>query len=513
MRKILYIFLLSGFLTSCDSLLDVEPETVVSFDNYFKSELDLETTLYSMQGYINTRLIGFHVQEEAGAFRDYSFNETRSLVQLWNTRTLTEHPGSNWGETYWIVYMANVMLDNIDRTRDQVSADRIDFYIAQAYFAKGLAYFILGQRWGEVPITRNSTSTEVYGKKPVLEVLDTAIANATRACNMLPVQSEIKDRQGNVIASKQFGSKGTACALLANAYAWKGSMIDLLGLEGDSKDCYTKAIAYCTELINGAVGTYSLVRDPQRLCELFSDIDQNNPESIFEFTLDIQRDIITSTCFFASSYLDLSGKHNNYKVSYETIYKIYEKDKDKRIAAFVTPGMNDWGELTGYATLNKWREGVFVTNPDRPYGKGDLTAIKTNYSYWRLSDIYLLRAECNAKMNTESAEAIRDLNEIRGISNATAYPNGPEDGNGLQYAVFKERERELYLEGHRYFDIVRNGMWYINNKLYQGDDGKFQSMALDAVKKGAIFLPIFEDAFDRNDLLRQNDYWAEALNE
>ena len=51
------------------------------------------------------------------------------------------------------------------------------------------------------------------------------------------------------------------------------------------------------------------------------------------------------------------------------------------------------------------------------------------------------------------------------------YPNGPGDDMGLQYAVFKERQRELYIEGHRWYDIVRNGMWYINNELYQGDDG------------------------------------------
>ena len=38
MKKILYIFLLSGLLSSCDDLLDVEPETLLSFDNYFKTE-------------------------------------------------------------------------------------------------------------------------------------------------------------------------------------------------------------------------------------------------------------------------------------------------------------------------------------------------------------------------------------------------------------------------------------------------------------------------------------------
>ena len=54
MKKILYIFLLSGLLSSCDDLLDVEPETLLSFDNYFKTELDLESTLYSYRDLLMT---------------------------------------------------------------------------------------------------------------------------------------------------------------------------------------------------------------------------------------------------------------------------------------------------------------------------------------------------------------------------------------------------------------------------------------------------------------------------
>ena len=51
MKKILYILLI-GLFASCDNLLDVEPETEVSFDNFYKTEQDLEITLYQMQSYV-----------------------------------------------------------------------------------------------------------------------------------------------------------------------------------------------------------------------------------------------------------------------------------------------------------------------------------------------------------------------------------------------------------------------------------------------------------------------------
>lgn len=509
MKKILYI-LLFGILSSCDSLLDVEPENLLSFDNYFKTEEDLEATLYSIQGYINSNLLLHPTLEEAGEFRDYGRFEVVSTIQQWNTESLKKSIGSDWTTIYDIVYMTNVMLDNVDKAEGTVTPERIQFYKAQAYFAKGLSYYILGRRWGEVPITRNSTSDEPYGKKPVLEVLDTALANAERAYKILPVQSGVKDRLGNVIASKQFGSKGNACALLAQLYAWKGSMIDLLGLEGDSKDCYTKSIQYCSILIDSdEAGSYSLIRDPEELCKLFSDIDRVNPEAIFEFTLDMQKTYITSPYLFASGYLNLDGKGCKMNVAWTTINKLYEEN-DSRVKAFLLAKKSSFETN---ATLNKWREGVFkLSNPNNPYSK-TLVAVSTNFAFWRLSDFYLLRAECNAKLNNQSGEAISDLNEIRGIAGATLYPNGPEDEMGLQYAIFKERERELYIEGHRWFDIIRNGMWYINNQLYQGDDGKFKTMTLEDVRKGGIFLPIFESAFTMNSLLRQNQYWLEAFNQ
>lgn len=186
--------------------------------------------------------------------------------------------------------------------KGNVTPERLDFYRAQAY-SQSVDLFYLSREYGEVPITRNSSSSEAYGKKPVLEVLDTVIANATRAFKMLPVQEAVVDRLGAVINSKQFGSKGNACALLAHAYAWKGSMIDLLELEGDSKDCYNKSIEYAGYLINGEAGSYTLVRDPEKLSQLFSDNEANNPESIFEYTLDMQDEYIFSVYLFGKRYI------------------------------------------------------------------------------------------------------------------------------------------------------------------------------------------------------------------
>lgn len=50
-----------------------------------------------------------------------------------------------------------------------------------------------------------------------------------------------------------------------------------MGLEGNSKECYDKSIEYASHLINGEASGYSLVRDPEKLCQIFSNNETNGP--------------------------------------------------------------------------------------------------------------------------------------------------------------------------------------------------------------------------------------------
>lgn len=533
-----------GLFTSCNSLLDVEPEIMCSFDNFYKTEQDLEITLYQMESFV-LRVAGAGLQAGYGGIMESDFNTDN----IWTPSNVVGEFGmgtADWGEHYWVIYMANVLLDNMHNAAGSVAPERLNYYRAQAYFCKAWTYFYLSREWGEVPITKNSTYAGAYAKSPLLEVLDTVIANATRAYNILPEQEGLVDRLGNALTSKQFGSKGAACALLAHAYAWKGSMIDLQELEGNSKDCYNKSIEYASLLINGEVGNYSLVRDPEKLCQLFSDNEVNNPESIFEYTLDTQSDFISSGFLFGKSYIgypidpkisETGHFMMNRRITYTMIDELYDKADLRRKAYFyrysyytldTLESMFTEGKYTeeqrqfkrdsvrrrvtsivanngGAAYPYKWRAALYRTNPNNQ-NKLELVAIKSNYSYWRLSEIYLLRAECYVKIG-ENGLAETDLNEIRSFNNVKAYPNSGGDEKGLKYAVFHERERELLIEGHRFYDVVRNGMEYINTYL----PGNFRTLTLTDVKDGAIFYPIHDSAFEKNAILRQNVYWAQYM--
>lgn len=132
---------------------------------------------------------------------------------------------------------------------------------------------------------------------------------------------------------------------------------------------------------------------------------------------------------------------------------------------------------------------------------GKTLNVNQNKIWWRLADIYLLRAECRSRLGGEyTAGAIDDLNKVRERSKATLY-NASEYGGDLRYTIFKEREKELIMEGQRYYDIIRNG--YVRTELA----GEFKTVTDQDLIDGALFCMISKKAFSQNPLLRQNTYW------
>ena len=65
--------------------------------------------------------------------------------------------------------------------------------------------------------------------------------------------------------------------------------------------------------------------------------------------------------------------------------------------------------------------------------------------------MYLIRAEALA-MKGQSGPGLADLNTLRLARDVSA---GTETGSALLSAIQEERRKELFAEGHRFFDIKR----------------------------------------------------------
>ena len=94
---------------------------------------------------------------------------------------------------------------------------------------------------------------------------------------------------------------------------------------------------------------------------------------------------------------------------------------------------------------------------------------RQNWHVIRLADVYLMRAEANAEITSDPSAANNDINILR-----NRVEMGEIDYSSLTMASFrnellKERAVELYMEGLRFFDITRFGVYDEYCKLIYGN--------------------------------------------
>lgn len=511
MRYFISCLALSLLATACN--LDYTSTNAINYSNAFNRESELNATTVSIHFYLNNCLESSSILTQVGLIAD----ETASSDELreWNPRTVI---GGNydWKPLYNVIYEANLLLENIGRTQG-LTDERRAYHVGQAQFALGFAYFTLSRAFGLAVIPESTSAIRQYPLSSMLQVIDKAIYHAEQAYSVLPTYDKLRNLSGATVSSKQFASKGNSAALLAHLYAWKGSMIELYGLSGASaQEAYRKSVDYASVLINGQAGNYSLLSSPEELCKRLSDPAADNPEEIFSLVYDKTRsnnsvshnEVAALYCTWPVDKTLSLGDITNapFRLLASTVRSLYPDAGDARRTAFFYEA-DQTHEVAGkdYAIPYKFRNAIFVNDASSSSGLS-FVSIDANYVYWRLADIYLLRAECYAKLG-ETGSATSDLNRIRQRAGATDYPAPGE--SDLKEAIFHEREREFLLENDsRYYDILRNG--YQTMKL----QGKFQQLTATDIAGGALNLPVppaaFQDKTGKiiNGSILQRKYWV-----
>lgn len=514
MKKIFILIVLLP-LFSCNDWLDISPENSATLLGYFKSEAEVEAWVNSIfveeqsieaTSYIDVRGYSGILCSDAGVGNEPYRRLDPSVY-------LDESLSNDWSKHYNVIYLANMLMDNRKRF-ENVSTERADFWIAQANFAKAYAYFDIARKWGDAPIAIGSESSEALARSPVEKVLAEAIRCAEAAL-ILPPHEELKDSYGAAVTSKQYASRGTVHTLLANIYAWMG------GLYGGT-EFWTKAEAAASEVIGGRDGFYALEDSISLVIRNTLGKVRVSKETIFAIEIngtDIDRTWsigfekrYPGMALLSYPYLETNARNietatNQPKITIKKVDSLYMDKNDRRRkeywyrlgeVKYWKSSVND-SVYSDYAFLNKWREGIRQTNPALQEDYSGLLAMDGNRVIWRYADLLLLRAECRARLG-RTGDAKDDLDLVRKRAGLPEY-NGNMGAEQLRKEIFRERDRELFGETYRYYDIVRNG--YYKTELF----GKFQTLTDEEVEKGALYLPVHSSAFIKNPYMEQNNYW------
>ncbi|MCC6463245.1 MAG: RagB/SusD family nutrient uptake outer membrane protein [Saprospiraceae bacterium] len=306
-----------------------------------------------------------------------------------------------WVDAYKAINICNNVLDALavvnEADRDQVKGEA-SFVRAMAYFQL-VRFYAQGYEAGGnntqagVPIvlrpTRMIDESNLVSRNSVEECYAQILEDLNTAKSLLPDDNGVQ------------AGKYTATALLARVYLQMGR--------------FAEARDHAHEVIES--GLYSLL---PAYADLWNNED-NTAEDIFAVQISNQ-DFDESTMVIFYSIPDYGGRDGDIEVN-QTHLDLYEAD-DARLALHYE-GYGAW--RTG-----KWRDQY------------------KNEPVIRLAEMYLIRAECNARLGTSTGASVDDdYNAIH-----TRAGLQPKTGVSLDDILY-ERRLELAHEGHRIHDVKR----------------------------------------------------------
>lgn len=125
-----------------------------------------------------------------------------------------------------------------------------------------------------------------------------------------------------------------------------------------------------------------------------------------------------------------------------------------------------------------------------------MPSFENNYTVLRLSEVYLIAAEAGLKAGGELREPARVY-----LSRITNRATGVDvdDASFTLERVLDERRLELVGEGHRYFDMLRNGF-----TMYRSGGYHFTNLTEVNWNTSKCILPIAREQFTFNPDMEQN---------
>jgi hypothetical protein len=216
---------------------------------------------------------------------------------------------------------------------------------------------------------------------------------------------------------------------------------------------YDDAIEYATRVIDNNI--FSLARDSASYAGMF--LHDIGSEIIFRVGL--TRSDFDGRYIGYNYYNNSQGPPNPDYIPAEWILGLFGEN-DYRYNIF----------FKDEQTTKGWSWPLVFKYPGNPlFYTGDITTNSNMYKLFRLSEMYLIRAESFAEKGQDLI-ALTDYNTLR---SARIPGHASEDlsGQALKDAIWDERIRELCFEGHYFWDLKRKGLGFQRVPIIHPEEG------------------------------------------
>lgn len=224
----LFPILLFSVNRCTDKFLDYFPEDKITSANFPVNESDVKLLLNGLYAQLRSTSIydqgffGFGVLDGA---TPNAFNWGNTSIDKAGNGQLSssdeEMVTFRWTQCYGIIFRANYLLHVLDEIG--LSEDIKSIYIGETTFLRGLAYAVLVESYGGVPIILSSISTEEarnISRSTAQQVWDQAIADYDVAINLLKPDAPEVGR----------ATKGAVLGMKMRAYLYQNKFEEVLGV-------------------------------------------------------------------------------------------------------------------------------------------------------------------------------------------------------------------------------------------------------------------------------------------
>jgi len=525
-KNIIYLAVLTTLMSasSCTKILNQAPKDSTYLDVFWKSANDCEYAIAGNYALLRDAYTDannrYYMYGDAVANTyftiDYNGDGLEGIQNGDYTFQYNVQSLGNWTKYYKTIAQSNLIIKQVPKITDAqiMSSDFVtdpvvyrNKIVGEALFIRALTYFEMAKVWGDVPLVTESYDDPISApqlpRSPVADVLAQVEKDCLAAAGML--QWGYQDKSNIAVRA----NKGSVFALLAHLYLWRATTTNLTTPDPIMSDV-DKASAAIDSITT--LGGYTLV-DTASYGKQFIG---RSTESIFEI------------------YMSENSKEgSNQHIGMQFLVYPYVNGFGTTHRFWVPPGYLDnhfhflgvdsldgngdqvydtaGNPIVFFDTLDvRYRNNFALTTSAKPTclkyanvtyrnpGSQSDPYLSNNMIIFRLSDMLLLKAEI-ALYKNDLPTAVNIINgwKIRNGSLQHFWVDNTWSKNDLMTEYLKERGKELYLEGHIFWDLIRTRQ-YGEFVPWLGDD---------RFNVGGFYWPVDPTLFRDNRFLVQTNYW------
>jgi len=413
----------------CQKFLTKQPLQQITASSFWKTNDDITAGIAAMYNGVQQQCSYNYFAYGDGRTDNFWISQYGNIAYSINGLSNATN-GTDWTPIYTTIERANDLLLHVpiigaSQAGASIGQVAINNDMAQGYGVRAFCYFQLLRIFGGAPVWRVPFDS-VGQAKFIPQSSAQYLMDSLVIPDLVNAASLVDTTQTTV----WYVNRGGIDAMLIDAYMWKHD--------------YTNAIYWYNKLM--APNHYKL--EPTATWKNLFIAPQNSNESIWSLTWD----------WTVNGGANISGEigAGNTNSQWWISDGIWAYFTNVANAADIRGTQSIDFKQKNHDKVNKFYPVSLDSKGNQIYPANNQANVY--FALYRLSDLMLLRAEA-ANCTYDTATAINLLNNIHTRAGLPAYTTTTlVDSTTISNALLSERQYELFAEGKRWYDLVRNGI-------------------------------------------------------